>query len=316
MSSQRSPRFSVILTAYSPDRFEDTNEAIKSIITGSYDNWEIIVVVDGRKQLADRLQDEWERTDNVKVICNDKNLGAAKSRNKAVDLATGDVVAFFDDDAVADKEWLSELARAYTEHDAVAAGGRIDPIWLTGKPKFLPEEFYWLIGATYKGYPKEMTYVRNTFASNLSLRRSVFLELGGFNPNIGPKGESLLQSAETDLCTRLYIQTGNKVLYNPEAIVGHRVYQYRTEPTFLLKRAFYQGVSKRGMQLYTQTELDSESNFLKGLLIQSIPEKIQKIMSGKYKQGLLKAIFLILGIASVGFGYIWGSIRFRNKIQY
>ena len=70
------------------------------------------------------------------------------------------------------------------------------------------------------------------------------------------------------------------------------------------------------MQLYTQTELDSESNFLKGLLIQSIPEKIQKIMSGKYKQGLLKAIFLILGIASVGFGYIWGSIRFRNKIQY
>jgi len=63
----------------------------------------------------------------VKVILNEKNLGLSESRNKGTKEAKGDIIAFFDDDAVADEDWLKELGRMYKEYDAIAAGGELLP---------------------------------------------------------------------------------------------------------------------------------------------------------------------------------------------
>lgn len=311
VTDSESPHVTVVITAYDPSRYEDINEGINSILTGNYNNRDIIVVVDGRESLATRLKSHWEEHSDIIVICNDENLGAARSRNRAVERADGEVVAFFDDDAVADEQWLNELVRCYTEYDAVAAGGQMTPIWLAGQPSFLPAEFYWLIGVTYAGFPDEVTEVRNTFASNLSFRKSTFEALGGFNPDIGPKGGSLLQSAETDLCARLAEETGEQVLYNPAAKVGHKIYQYRTDPLFLLRRAFWQGVSKRGMQMYSDSSLDSESDFLRQLVSESIPARLKRVVSGERWTAALELLFLLLATASVGSGYVYGFIKFR-----
>ena len=134
------------------------------------------MVVDGNRELYNRIvksgieeADKVKGKVKVKVILNEKNLGLSKSRNKGIKEAKGDVIAFFDDDAVADEDWLKELERMYREYDAIAAGGRLMPRWITKKPKFLPEEFYWLIGATHRGFPEEVTEVRNTFGSNLKV---------------------------------------------------------------------------------------------------------------------------------------------------
>lgn len=305
------PHVTVIITAYDPSRYSDINEGVESILTGTYDNRDVIVVVDGRESLASRLRSRWEGEAAVLVICNDENLGAAQSRNRAVKRADGEIVAFFDDDAVADEQWLSELVRCYTERDAVAAGGQMTPIWLAGQPSFLPAEFYWLIGVTYAGFPDEITEVRNTFASNLSFRKSVFEALGGFSPDIGPKGGSLLQSAETDLCARLADETGEQVLYNPAAKVGHKIYQYRTDPLFLLRRAFWQGVSKRGMQIYSDSSLGTESDFLRQLVTEAIPARLRRIVSGGRRTAVLQLLFLLLATASVGGGYLYGFLKFR-----
>lgn len=311
MTDSESPHVTVVITAYDPSRYEDINQGIDSILSGSYENRDVIVIVDGRESLATRLKSFWKDQSHVLIICNDENLGAARSRNKAVEQADGDIVAFFDDDAVADEQWLAELVRCYVEHGAVAAGGQMTPIWLVGRPSFLPEEFYWLIGVTYAGFPDEITEVRNTFASNLSFRKSVFERLGGFNPDIGPKGGSLLQSAETDLCTRLTEETGERVLYNPAAMVGHRIYEYRTNPLFLLRRAFWQGVSKRGMQVYSDSSLSSESEFLQQILVTAVPTRVKQLLSGDRLTAALQLIFLILATVSVGSGYLYGFIRFR-----
>jgi glycosyltransferase involved in cell wall biosynthesis len=302
----------VVMAAYNPDRFSDINEGIESILTGTYNDRDVILIVDGRQQLANRIEQEWANNDDVTVLCNDENLGAAKSRNRAVKHAEGEIVAFFDDDAVAHKDWLMELVACYTEHGAVAAGGKMEPIWLAGRPRFLPSEFYWLIGVTYNGFPEEMTEVRNTFASNFSIKKVVFEDLGGFNPEIGPTGGSLLQSAETDLCARLATETGHGVLYNPNAKVGHKIYDFRTDPVFLLKRAFWQGVSKRGMQAYSETELDSEADYLQRLLTKAIPEQIKKLLIGNRYEGATQLAFLLLGTAAVGFGYLYGFVKFSR----
>jgi glycosyltransferase involved in cell wall biosynthesis len=129
---------SIILCTYQSERYEDFVEALDSLNAQSYENenMEIVVVVDGNRELYDRiLKSGIEEADRgkgkVKVILNEKNLGLSASRNIGVKEATGGIIAFFDDDAVADKNWVEELVRMYEEHDAIAAGGEILPEWVT-----------------------------------------------------------------------------------------------------------------------------------------------------------------------------------------
>jgi glycosyltransferase involved in cell wall biosynthesis len=185
---------SIIICTYRSERYEDFVEAVNSLLSQSYNNLEIVVVVDGNRELYDRiLKSGIEEADKVKgkikVILNEENMGLSASRNKGIKEAKGDIIAFFDDDAVADKNWVKELVKMYEEHDAIAAGGKILPKWVTKKPKYLPEEYYWLVGATHKGFPGEVTEVRNTFGSNLSFKADVLRELEGFRGEMGMKGK-------------------------------------------------------------------------------------------------------------------------------
>jgi len=183
---------SIVICTHRSDRYEDFVEAIDSLLSQSYNNLEIIVVVDGNKELYDRiLKSGIEEADKVEVevILNEKNLGLSESRNKGIKEAKGDIIAFFDDDAVADKNWIKELMRTYEEREAIAVGGRLMPRWITKKPKLLPEEYYWLIGATHRGFPEEVTEVRNTFGSNLSFKAEVMKALGGFRGEMGVRGK-------------------------------------------------------------------------------------------------------------------------------
>lgn len=59
------------------------------------------------------------------------------------------------------------------------------------------------MGATHKGFPEEMTEVRNTFGSNLSFKAEVLKVLDGFRGEMGVKGKGLLQGEETELCERM-----------------------------------------------------------------------------------------------------------------
>ncbi len=90
--------------------------------------------------------------DDVLTHCNDANVGLLESRNNGAEVATGDVVAFIDDDAIADEEWVAALVDAYEQQDALAVGGRMTPAWVAGKPSVLSEEFYWLVGCDERGF--------------------------------------------------------------------------------------------------------------------------------------------------------------------
>ncbi|MGB7533271.1 MAG: glycosyltransferase [Halobacteriota archaeon] len=74
---------SIILCTHRSDRYEDFVEAIDSLLSQSYNNLEIVVVVDGNRELYDRiLKIGIEKVDKVevKVILNEKNLGLSESR--------------------------------------------------------------------------------------------------------------------------------------------------------------------------------------------------------------------------------------------
>jgi glycosyltransferase involved in cell wall biosynthesis len=298
-------RVSVVLCTYSLDRYPEFQEAANSVLEQTYDDVELVVIVDGKEEVYDEIAADYGDIDNTQVHCNDRNRGLSYSRNRGAELATGDVVAFLDDDAVADSEWIAALVDGYERHDVHSVGGKLVPDWLDGEATHLPAEFYFLIGATYRGFPNSEGYVRNTFSSNLSFRRDTFLELGGFEEDMGKRGENNLQGGETQLCSRLHETTGERVLYVPDAVVEHKIYSYRTDRTWLLERSFWQGYSKRRMEEQDPGSTGTERAFVQTLLCTFLPQRIGTLVRNPSVERADQLLMLVALTGAAGVGYAW-----------
>ncbi|MFC7071958.1 glucosyl-dolichyl phosphate glucuronosyltransferase [Halovenus rubra] len=305
-------RVSVLICTYTMDLYDDFEDAVDSILQQTYDDVELVLVSDGDDTVYQQMLADYEDTPNVIVTRTEENVGISAARNKGLELATGDIVAQIDDDAVADRDWIAELVRVYEETDAVAAGGHMTPEWVAGKPNFLPEEFYWLIGVNDRWFAEPLEEVRNTYASNISFRTEVIEELGGFNPSVGRKGDAEIQATESEIGTRLREEFDRGVIYNPDAKVAHKIFDYRTDPVWLAKRAFWQGYSKRGLEvLIPEANTDEETDFLQFLLLDAVPRRLKGIVSNPSIAGVSQLIWLVLLTGLVGMGYLYGIVKWR-----
>jgi len=306
-------RVSVVLCEHTLDRYDMVEEAARSVLDQTYDDVELVFVSDGAPEVYERFEADFGDREDVRTHCSDENNGLLVSRNTGARLATGHVVAFIDDDALAHPEWVERLVSAYETEDAKAAGGKMTPMWVAGKPDFLPEEFYWLVGVTHRGFGEgrdQPAEVRNTNGSNISFDRDVFLELGGFDADIGGrKGEKNLQGGETELCARLENEYGRGVYYNPQAVVAHKVFEYRTDPKWLLDRAFWQGYSKRGMEQFVSGAGEEESAFLGRLLGDFLPERAWSLATDPDVTRAKQLVWLLLLTGTVGVGYLYGIYK-------
>jgi glycosyltransferase involved in cell wall biosynthesis len=306
-------RVSVVLCTYDEASFDRFRDAADSVLAQSHPT-ELVVVVDGTPALAERVCETYGSHDDVLLYLNDENRGLLESRNTGAELASGDVVAFLDDDARAHPAWVERLVAAYEREDALAVGGRMVPEWVAGEPSFLPDEFYWLVGVTHRGFgpggdEEREGEVRNTFGSNLSFRREVFTSLGGFDPAIGGrKGDRNLQGGETELCARLRERYGEGVYYTPAAVVAHKVFDYRTRPRWLADRAFWQGYSKRAMEGLVPDSTGEESAFLRRLLTDFLPQRLRELFREPTRERAAQLLALVGFTLLVGFGYGYGIL--------
>ena len=146
---------------------------------------EIIVVVDHNDTLVDRIRRELPE---VTVTVNAGRRGLSGARNAGVAAATGDVVAFLDDDAEADHSWLAHLVERYRDADVLGVGGSVTPKWSEERPHWFPPEFNWVVGCSYHGMPETTAPVRNFIGTNMSFRRDALVTTGGFDAGLGRVG--------------------------------------------------------------------------------------------------------------------------------
>lgn len=305
---------SVVLCTYTLEMYDHFKEAAESVLSQTYDEVELVVIVDGNPDVYEEVNADYGDREDVVIELNEENVGLLESRNRGAKVASGEVVAFIDDDAVADENWVDRLAGAYNEREVIAAGGKMTPRWVAGKPPFLPEEFYWLVGVTHRGFVEEERpqEVRNTFGSNISFRREVFLELDGFDTAIGGrKGDKNLQGGETELCARMRDVYGEGVWYVPDAEVEHKVFAYRTKFSWLVERAFWQGYSKRAMETFVEDSSDQEGDFLGRLLLEYLPNRVKTMFSASIFANVQQLLMVLLLTATVGGGYLYGYTRWR-----
>jgi glycogen synthase len=235
------PRVSVVICAYTVDRWDDVLSAIASA-RAQPEAPEVVVVVDHDDELYGRLRAA--RT-GATVVRNPGPRGLSAARNAGVAVSSGAIVAFLDDDARAEPGWLGALTDPYADRSVAGTGGCIEPAWDAGRPRWFPVELDWVVGCSYLGLPQARADVRNVIGASMSFRRSALEAVGGFAGAMG-RGRGLpVGGEETELCIRVRRAVpGARIVYEPRAVVHHRVRAARATPGYLVRRAWAEGVTK------------------------------------------------------------------------
>lgn len=300
-------KISVVICAYTEDRWDDVLAAVASVRSQSLPAHEIIVVVDHGPALLGRLR---PALPDVKVIPNSGYRGLSGGKNTGVTAARGDVVAFLDDDAVAEAEWLAAMAAAYDDPYVAGVGGLTLPLWGITAPRWFPEEFAWVVGCTYRGMVRGP--VRNIMGGNASFRREVFDVTGGFRSGIGrTAGGRPLGCEETEFCIRLRQAAPETVLlYDDGAVIWHRVPAERARFGYFRSRCYAEGLSKAMVtrSVGMGDGLASERRHALVALPRGVGRGLWAAVTGD-SSGLGRAGSIVAGLAFTTAGYAAGSIR-------
>jgi len=302
-------KVSVVVCTYTMDRYDVFTEAVESALAQTHDPVEVVLVIDGNPEVYENAIDDFGDHENVVIHDNEENRGISYSRTKGAELASGEIVAFIDDDGVAEPDWIEKHVETYEETDAVAVGGYVAPNWQNEKPDFFPEEFYWLVGCTEPGFAEDGEEVRNGYGSNVSYKRDVFLDVGGYDVNTGRKGDRHIQAHEAPVGIRIHEEYGKGVVYVEDAVVHHTLFEYRGKFRWLVFRSFWQGFSKRVMELLYPGAQSNENAFLKDLFVRALPSRVRQTVSERSTEPIREAVAILVFTGAVGLGYAYGFIR-------
>ncbi|MEU6260072.1 glycosyltransferase family 2 protein [Streptomyces sp. NPDC047043] len=308
--------FSVVICVYTEDRWEDILAAVASVRAQSYPALETLLVVDHNPALLDRLTKEYKEVDEVRVLANAGPRGLSAGRNTGISVSRGELIAFLDDDAVAEREWLRHFAEGYADPRVMAVGGRTMPIWASGRrPAWFPEEFDWVVGCTYKGLPQGRVRVRNVLGGNASFRRTAFDAAGGFATGIGRDGDKRpLGCEETELCIRLTRARPEAVLLiDDRAVIHHRVPEAREHFGYFRTRAYAEGLSKAlvARSVGADKGLESERRYTTRVLPAGVARGLRDAVLAR-PGGAGRAGAIVAGVLTAAGGYVVGSVRARK----
>jgi GT2 family glycosyltransferase len=269
---------SVVICAYTLDRWDDINAAVDSVRRQTRPASEILLVVDGNEALRERAAAE---ITGIRVVANAQTPGLSGARMTGAGLASAPVIAFLDDDAIADPDWLAELLDPYRDENVLGAGGYIEPLWVAPPPSWFPAEFNWVVGCTYKGMPVRQGRVRNPIGANMSVRADVLQRAGGFATKLGRREGCALAKGvaesceETEFCIRATrAHPGGYWVYCPTARVRHKVPAPRTTWSYFVRRCQMEGTAKAVLTglAGTRDGLDSERRYTAGLVVSMLRE--------------------------------------------
>lgn len=297
------PTISVVICAYTLDRLTVMGEALDSLRTQTRPPHEVVLVIDHAPELLEEAGHLWPE---VKIVANREQQGLSGARNTGVAEASGEVVAFLDDDAIAAPDWLQHLADAYADPDVLGAGGSIHPRWVEGKPGWFPPEFDWVVGCTHSGMPGTPGPVRNLVGANMSFRRAPLVEVGGFSHELGRVGTLPVGCEETDLSIRVHQRwPEGEIRYDPAAEVEHVVPGSRGSLRYFFDRCRAEGRSKAVLTKMVGSEdgLSSERSYVRQTLPAGVLHGLRDVLRGD-AGGFGRATMIFLGLAATTSDYL------------
>jgi len=219
---------------------------VDSLLALDYPDFEI-VIVDNRTGGVFGPLPEFPRDDRIHVVT-EPFRGISAARNKGVSVATGEFVAFTDDDAVVDRNWLRVIGSRFARDPEVGViAGLVLPMELQTAPQLWFEEFYGGFSQSFRpatwsrrllsGTDKLFPYNAGRFGAgcNMAFRKSTVEKMGGFNKALGT---GTLAKGGEDLAMFIeFLVDGGTLAFEPAAVVRHS--HRRTETEFMKQVAGY-----------------------------------------------------------------------------
>jgi glucosyl-dolichyl phosphate glucuronosyltransferase len=171
----------------------------------------------------------------------EKQVGLASARNRGLLEARGEFVAYLDDDAKADANWLERAVELLmtVEPSPAVVGGPIKPFYTTPKPGWFRDEYE--IRSSGDS-PRFLGNERLLSGSNMVWRREKLLQIGGFDPRFGMRGSALGLGEESDALAKIQREGGGQtVYYSPDLMVYHWTSEEKMKVSYRLARDFVTG---------------------------------------------------------------------------
>jgi len=302
------PTSTVVVCSYTLDRWHLLERAIQSVLRQERPADEVVLVVDHNETMLDQCRKAFP---SLTTVSNTHRRGLSGARNTGVELASSEVIVFLDDDAVAAPDWLEQILRAYRDPTVAGVGGLVRADWDSGRPRWFPEEFDWVVGCTYRGLPSTAAPVRNLIGASMSLRASALEAAGPFREDLGRIGATPLGCEETDICLRIAEADPEAVfVFDPTAIVDHLVPSSRSRLRYFTSRCYAEGLSKALVVENNgpQRGLASERTYATRTLPAAVGRGIADATRGDI-DGLSRAGTVGLGLMTTAAGYTVGRCR-------
>ena len=228
-------------------------DALESICVQSLtsDCFEVLVI-DNASTDNTRLIVEESRTSHPDIhYIHEEKPGLHNGRHRGAQQAKGEVLVFVDDDIIAAPGWLKAIHETFKDPAVALAGGKILPKWEGDVPRWIElftvrTELGWTIGNLSLldfGDMKKDIPAGYVYGCNFSIRKSVLFECGGFHPDAMPQELIRYRGDGESALSRKIMEKGYRIVYEPDALVYHRVPKERLTADYFCRRAFNQGIS-------------------------------------------------------------------------
>jgi GT2 family glycosyltransferase len=312
----RIANLTVIVCVYTLDRWDSLIAGVRSLDNQTLRPQEVVVVVDHQPELLARAKERLPlELEGIRIVANQRRHGLSGARNTGVAVSHGEVVAFLDDDACPEPDWIERLLAPYQDAAVMATGGVCLPAWESGRPWWFPSEFDWVVGCSYRGLPEHAAEIRNPIGAAMSVRRAALAQAGTFREDLGRVGRVPLGCEETELAIRIRQRiNGARILHVPSAIVAHAVPEHRGRLSYFLRRCYAEGLSKAQVVRHVGRVdgLDSERTYVSNVLLSGVLAGILRALRGE-REALGRAAMIVAGLALTTVGYVRGRLTILLK---
>jgi glycosyltransferase involved in cell wall biosynthesis len=238
----------VILCTY--NRCQSLAKALESIAVSRLPpsvEWEVLVVDNNSNdQTRETIGTFCDQYSGRFRYLFEPRQGKSYALNAGIQASQSDVLAFADDDATVEPDWLWNLTSALRNGECSGAGGRIIPVWEQPLPRWLSTADPHTMWASFVAFdlgPEVGPLTRPPYGANMAFRRDVFDKYGGFRTDLGPRPGSEIRAEDVEFAQRL-LDAGEQLRYEPSAVVYHPVPENRLKKGFVRRWWFWFGYTE------------------------------------------------------------------------